>query len=355
MSGFAAYLRRRTIWAVLCPIAWGIVTASHPAAASPSLAKVVNETQPKFVKIYGAGGFRGLESYQSGFLISDSGHVLTVWSYVLDTDYVTVVLNDGRRFQADLVGADPLLEIAVLKIDEDTVSYFDLHDSVQVEPGARILAFSNLFGIATGNEPVSVLHGNVAIKAPLAARRGAFQVRYQGPVYVLDAMTNNPGAAGGAITDRQGHLAGLLGKEIRNSLSNTWLNYAVPISELISAVDDIVAGKLRPSRPLDDPGRYPEHPQSTSLLGLVLVPDVLDKTPPFIDRILPGSPAEEAGLQPDDLVLFVGEYTVQSCKTLKEQLLRTDRRDPVKLVVLRGDELIEFSLQLQLASDSSTP
>ena len=56
-----------------------------------------------------------------------------------------------------------------------------------------MLAFSNLFGVATGDEPASVLHGIVAAKTRLEARRGVFDTPYKGPVYVVDAMTNNPG------------------------------------------------------------------------------------------------------------------------------------------------------------------
>ena len=80
--------------------------------------------QPKIVKIYGAGGFRGMEAYQSGMLISPEGHILTVFSHVLDTDYITAVLADGRRFEAKLLGADPRLEVAVLKIDAAGLALF---------------------------------------------------------------------------------------------------------------------------------------------------------------------------------------------------------------------------------------
>ena len=135
----------------------------------------------------------GLEGYQSGFLISEQGHILTVWSYVLDTDYITVTLDDGRKFQGEIVGADPRLEIAVLKIETDGLQHFKLGDVVGVNPGSRILAFSNLFKIATGDEPNSVLHGIVAATTPLNARRGRFKTTYKGPVYILDAITNNPG------------------------------------------------------------------------------------------------------------------------------------------------------------------
>lgn len=308
-----------------------------------SYATTIAAIQPKLVKIYGAGGLRGLESYQSGMLISADGFVLTAWSYVLDSDVVTVTLDDGRRFTAELVGADPRLEIAVLKIPATELAYFNLDAAVDIDAGGRVLAFSNLYGVATGDEPASVLHGVVSAKTKLSARRGAFQTPYQGTVYVLDAMTNNPGAAGGALTDRQGRLVALLGKELRNALNNTWLNYALPISELVVAVEDIKAGKARP-RNVEEVAKRPVEAHSLAGLGLRLVPDVLAKTPPFVDRIERGSLADKAGLRPDDLVLFVNGRIVSSCKSLVDELSLIDRGEPVQLMVERNSELIEISL-----------
>ncbi|MCA9154338.1 MAG: serine protease [Planctomycetales bacterium] len=312
-------------------------------AAQTSFAGVVDAVQPKIVKIYGAGGFAGLEAYQSGFLISAEGHVLTVWSYVLDTEFITVSLDDGRKFQAELVGTDPRLEIAVLKVPAEQVAFFNLHDAVELEAGDRVLTFSNLFGVATGNEPVSVLHGSVAVKTDLAARRGAFATNYKGPVYVVDAITNNPGAAGGAATDGQGRLVGMLGKELKNSLNDTWLNYAVPIGELVGSVDDIIAGRFRP-RSEDDSLKKPTDAHSLATLGIVLLPNVLSKTPPFVDSVLPTSSAEKAGLRPDDLILFVNDRVATSSDTLRDELSYIDRLDPVRLIVERDKELLEVEL-----------
>ncbi|MFM8250151.1 MAG: S1C family serine protease [Planctomycetota bacterium] len=317
------------------------------AAADPTFAQIVASVQPKVVKIYGAGGIKGLEAYQSGFLISAEGHVLTAWSYVLDTgdDAVTVILDDGRRFSAKLVGADPRLEVAVLKCEATDLPHFKLDNAVVVEPGARVLAFSNLFNVATGNEPASVLKGVVSAKTPLTARRGAYQTTYNGPVYVLDAMTNNPGAPGGLLTDRRGRLVGLIGKELRNAQNSTWLNYAVPIGELVGAVDDILAGKVRPRSAGDQAkAKKPKEPVTLNLLGLTLVPDVLTKTPPYLDRVAVGSVAAKAGLRADDLVLFVNERAVSSCKVLLEELTFIDRLDDVRLIVQRGQELVEVTL-----------
>ena len=296
------------------------------------------------VKVYGAGGIRGLEGYQSGFLISDQGHILTVWSYVLDTDYITVTLDDGRKFEGKIVGADRRLEVAVLKIDTEGLEHFKLGDSVGVNPGARILAFSNLFKIATGDEPNSVLHGIVAATTPLNARRGAFKTTYKGTVYILDAITNNPGAAGGALTTRKGELAGLLGKELRNSQNGTWLNYAMPINELIPAIEDIIAGKTRP-RSFDDDVIRPDVPHTLKTLGVRMVPDVLSKTPPFVDSVTDRSEAEKKGLRPDDLILYINDRRVDSCATLRSELELIDQIDDVTLVIQRGDDLVEIILQ----------
>ena len=311
-----------------------------------SFSTVSATVQSKIVKIYGAGGIKGLEAYQSGFLISEQGHILTVWSYVLDTEYITAVLDDGRKFQATLVGADPRLEIAVLKIETDGLDFFPRKTAVDLEAGDRVLAFSNLYGVATGDEPSSVLHGIVSAKTPLDARRGAFKTTYRGPVFILDAMTNNPGAAGGALTNREGKLAGVLGKELRNSLSNTWLNYAIPMAELNQAIDDILAGKIRP-RSVDETIKRPDHPHTLHKLGILLVPDLLPKTPPFVDRIRNKSSAAKMGLKADDLILFINDRMADSCKTLKNELSLIDQIDSVHLVIQRGQELLELELKLQ--------
>src|SRR5210317_244786 len=104
-------------------------------------------------------------------------------------------------------------------------------------------------------------------------------------------MTNNPGAAGGALTDRSGRLTGILGKELRNSLDNTWLNYSIPISQLNSSIDDMLAGRNPPRRE-DENARRPANPHTLRELGIVLVPDILAKTPPFVDNLLPSTTAQ---------------------------------------------------------------
>jgi serine protease Do len=340
---------RAVALAVACLMAGASDVRASDGAAS--FADVARRVQPKVVKIYGAGGLRGLEAYQTGLLISAQGHVLTVWSYVLDADEVTVVLDDGRRYTARHVAADPLTEIAVVKFEPegDPVPHFELSEATTAEPGARVLAFSNLFGIAAGDEPVSMLHGVVSAVAPLEARRGAFATNYRGEVYVVDAAANNPGAAGGALTDSQGRLLGMLGKELRSNLTGTWLNYALPVSAFAATAEEIMTGRFTPPQ-LSEADR-PDSPLTPAALGIVLVPDVVVRTPPYIDRVLPDSPAARAGLRPDDLVVMVNAQVAPSCRDAVELLSRFESDATVRISVLRGDELIEVTLD----ADSALP
>jgi S1-C subfamily serine protease len=319
------------------------LSAPTTVSAQTSVAEVAQGVQPKIVKIFGAGGLRGLEAYQSGFLISGEGHILTAWSYVLDSDVITVYLHDGQKLTAEVVGMDPRSEIAVLKVNGQGLPHFSLDDAVPLKAGSKVLAFSNMFGVALGNEPVSVLHGVVAAKTELSARRGAFESNYRGQVYVLDAMTNNPGAAGGALTDRNGRLAAVLGKELRSSASNLWLNYALPIAEIKTTVEEILAGKFRPAAHQANQKKPKQH-HTLATLGLNLVPDFLPRTPPFVESVEPKSTAAKSGIRPDDLILFLNGRVVASCKLLADELTFIDRLDPVQLTVQRGQELLEVEL-----------
>jgi len=320
---------------LLVLVGWSCSLGSMAAAAP--VTKAVTSVQPMIVKVYGAGGLRGLEAYQSGILISDDGHVLTTWSYVLDTDEVTVILDDGRKFVADLVGADPGLDMAVLKLEATELPFFDLSAAVDGETGMRVLAFSNLYGVATGDERASVQRGVISAVTKLAGRQGAFTTPYRGEVYVVDAMTNNPGATGGALTDQHGQLLGMLGKELRDQRSDAWLNYAMPIAHLREAVDDIKSGKFRRRDP--ESARQARNPLDLSTFGVVLVPDVVDNTPAYVDAVRPNSPAARAGLRSDDLVLFVGGVLVRSLKDLREQAKLIEQTEEIALTVRRGETL----------------
>lgn len=323
--------------ACLSIILWQSAASAQPHAA-------IDQVQPRVVKLFGAGGFRNLTNYGTGFLVSSDGYIVTVWSHLLDNDTVTVILADGRRFFGRLIAADSSKDVAVLKIDADQLPFFDLEQAASAGPGTRILAFSNVFKVATGDEPVTVMHGVIAARTDLSARRGRFNVPYQGPVYVVDAVTNNPGAAGGVLTTADGRLLGMLGRELKSNETNTWLNYAVPIGEVKQTVQDMIRGTYNKADPLaPDKAKYQTIPRD---FGLILVPDVVFRTPAYIDAVLPESQAAKLGLQSDDLIVFANSELVASIRAFDEILGKLPPGDDLTLIVRRGNQLVTVKMEV---------
>lgn len=311
-------------------------------ASAQSTQETIDAVLPRVVKIFGAGGLQNLEAYGTGFLVSSDGHIVTVWSHLLDTEFVSVVLDDGRRFTAETLGFEPTLELAVLKIDAERLPHFDLEEAAEAGPGTRVLAFSNVFQVAVGDEPVSVVHGVIAATSSLSARRGRYDVAYDGPVYVIDAVTNNSGAAGGVLTTRDGRLLGMIGRQLKNAESNTWLNYAIPVTELATTVEQIQTGDF--SRDRDDESFDQSQNFTAADFGIILVPDVVERTPAYVDEVLRDSAAGAVGLRPDDLIVFANNRLVSSCKTLETELGRLQPADDLTLVVRRGGSLVTVTM-----------
>lgn len=331
----------RRLLCVMVSLCW--LSAAICAQADERHTTIAN-VQPRIVKLFGAGGLSNLANYGTGFLVSADGYIVTVWSHLLDNDVVTVVLSDGRRFFGKLIAADSSKDVAVLKIDAEQLPFFDLDQSGSAGPGARVLAFSNVFKVATGDEPVTVMHGVVSAITDLSARRGRFNVPYQGPVYIVDAVTNNPGAAGGVLTSRDGRLLAMLGRELKSNDSNTWLNYAMPISALRQPVKDMMAGTFTREDPLA--ARDGGHGTNPADLGLILVPDVVYRTPAYVDSVIDASQAAMQGLRPDDLIVFANGELVHSIRAFQEVLSKLPPGDDLTLIVRRGDQLVTTKLQI---------
>ena len=330
-------IRRMALVGVWMIAVGGLLVGAEGRGASPE--ETIAGAARRVVKLYGAGGVRGLEAYQTGILVSPAGHIVTVLSTVLDSESIDCVLDDGRRYPATLIGADPRRELAVLSIAGEDLPCYELPSADppsadpdrlvvpadRVAPGSRVFALSNLFGVAVGDERVSAQHGVVSAVVPLEARRGAHEAPYRGDVYILDCTTSNPGSAGGALVDWRGRLIGMLGKELRATATGVWLNYALPIDEVaLGYLGVIGAGADVPAAATDaDSLAY-----DVALLGVVLVPDLLDKTPPFVESIR----------------VAVNGRSVASRSAVQQRLAALSDGDPVRLTVIRDGGIVECDL-----------
>lgn len=353
-----------------------LILLAAPAAADEPFHKTADEVNSKLVKLFGSGGFRGVASYGTGIVVSPDGHILTAASQLLDTSELVVHLSDGRRMRAAVVVTEPELDAALVKIkvegkkpDEPTgldLPYFDFAAAAKrppAVPGDWVLGFSNQFEFAMRDEAVTVQRGVVAAVAKLSGRRGIFDFPYSGEVYVVDQVTNNPGGAGGALTDRKGNLLGVIGRDVRNTQTETFVNYAIPVAARVEVrdgdkpvtlslpefVDKSMKGQYKPvkrEQVATGPGGY--H-------GIVFVPNVVERTPPYVEDVRPGSPAAKAGLRSDDLVSFVDGEPVYSIKSFNDAMKRTRPGATVRLEVRRGEQLQTVEVKLEDHPKPTTP
>jgi len=310
------------------------------------------------VKLFGAGGIRGLHSYGTGILISNNGEILTINSHILDTQNLRVHLYDGTRYQAKVIAREPELDIALVQIEPkiDVEYYFDVSKAAKLpvlEPGTGILGFSNQFQIATRDDPVSVQQGRISSFGKLVGRVGVHEANYRGDVYIVDAITNNPGAGGGVITNRKGELLAVIGRELRNELTNTWMNYGIPMSATAEGVGKdgkkIQTSVLEVVRLKKNYNPVPPPPKERELKvfhGMVFVPNVVERTPPYLEEVVPGSPAEGAELRPDDLIIYVDGIPVPDITTFNTVLAGYTPNRETKLEVQRGDKVLSVALTL---------
>jgi serine protease Do len=347
-------------WPCLLAVLGLIALAVTPARTDESVSKIADEVNQKLVKLFGAGGFKGLVSYGTGIVVSPDGKILTVNSHILDTRDLRIHMSDGTRYHGRVIAREPELDVAVVQIDTgprklELEHWFDVVKAAKrpvAEPGTNVLAFSNAFQIATRDEALSVQRGVISAYSKLLGRIGIFEASYRGNVYVVDAVTNNPGAGGGIITTRKGEPIAMIGKELRNELTNTWINYGVPFNATVevpdkdgkkitvSVIDLVIKGK--DYKPL--PPR--EKVTNVAFSGIVLVPNVVERTPPYIEEVMPGSPADKAKLRPDDLIVYVDGVPVPDIKSYNNLMATYAPGAEIKLEIQRGEKLSTVSITL---------
>lgn len=325
----------------------GAIVAISAPVRSEEARSLLPDAMSKVVKIFGAGGVGRIEAYGTGVLVSDDGCILTMFGPMLETENLRVVLADGRRRIGRVVGVDQSGQLALVRIDAEGLAHFSL-DPLREDPmpGDAIWALSNLFGIAAGEEAISVQAGIIAARGPLTLSEGAGGEADLGDVYFLDAITNNPGASGGAVIDMRGRLIGIIGKERRSAATGTWVNFAIPTQNVASFVALAREGRAPiPERSRDRSQVDRQAIAKADLRGIVLLPEPIEAMPPFIDAVEPNSPAALAGLRPDDLILFVSEAAVRTTIDVRAHFSDSEQRAPVHVVVLRGEELVAVDLE----------
>jgi len=322
------------------------VAPLHADDAKPSLAPPQAESQNPFaaaidfaqtrtVKLLGAGAGRE-HGYASGIVVSAEGHILTAHGIYVSGDLnarIQIVMPDGRVYPATIERRSEALQVVLLKIDAKTPDFFELPEKPNVEKGDWVLSVANPFKVADRDEPLSVNLGIMSLRTEVDAKKRSQDVDIEGEMLIIDAITSNPGAPGGALMTADKKLAGMIGKIIESKSTNTRLNYAIPSDRLKTFMDN----KEAPAVAIG-----PVTPASTGKadLGIRLFRLSGKRAPAYIDRVAPGSVAEKAGLMKDDLILRIGTDFVSNISDYDEIVAKLRAGEEVPLIFKRKNEVL---------------
>jgi len=272
----------------------------------------------------------------SGVIVREDGFIVTNNHVVQGAERIQVVLNDGRTFDAKLVGRDPSTDVAVLKIEAGDLPVARLAPDASVEVGEWVLAFGNPFGL-----DFTMTAGIVS-----AMGRGNLPLPRESNYVIQDFIQTdaaiNPGNSGGPLVDIDGQVVGLNTAIASGTGAYQGYGFAIPVSIVRQVMDQLIqTGEVR--RAVLGVSIQPVTPLDAEALGLDAARGVM--VADFDDRVQP-NPARRAGMQPRDVILSVDDLPVQTVSGLQQAVAFHDPGDTVELTVWRDGDEREIKVRL---------
>jgi Do/DeqQ family serine protease len=267
------------------------------------------------------GGQREVASAGSGVIVdADNGYILTNHHVVDQADQIQISTIDGEVFDAEVVGSDAATDIAVIKVDASGLTDMPIGDSESVRVGDFVLAIGNPFGLGH-----TVTSGIVSA----LGRSGISRDGYED--FIQTDASINPGNSGGALVNLRGELVGINSAIISRTGGNVGIGFAVPTEIASSIMRQILDfGEVR-----------------RGLLGVSIadvnaeVAEALNSSVTsgaLITRVEPGSAAEDAGLQVDDIIVGVNEKKIAGAAELRNTIGLMRSGDDVDIEYFRDND-----------------
>ena len=258
----------------------------------------------------------------SGVIVDEAGHIVTNHHVIANAESIQVQLADGRVADAHIVGRDPDTDLAVLKINLSPLPIAVFGRSDQLKVGDVVLAIGNPIGLSQ-----TVTHGIVS-----ATSRQQLGIAPLEDFIQTDAPINF-GNSGGALVDSSGALIGINTAIVAKSLGVEGIGFAIPVNMVRGVLSDIIAhGRVIRGWI----GILPEDvtDEQAARLGLAQGGVV-------IANLYVGSPAQEAGLQPGDIMIAVGGTTLHSAQDALGRIANEKPGSTLAIKVLRGKRNLE--------------
>jgi S1-C subfamily serine protease len=305
-----------------------------PGPGASVIPDVADRVLPTVVRINvsGTGSLTEANALGSGVIYRSDGYIITNHHVIEGASAVEVLLANGDRLEAEIIGSDQLNDLAVLKVARDGLPVIALRpDDERLRVGETVVAIGSPFGL-----DATVTSGIIS-----ALNR---DLRVPGSPDVIPAVIQtdaaiNPGNSGGALVDLQGRLVGINTAIMSRSGANQGVGFAVSVRQAVVSSDQLIAQGFV---------RYP-------LLGITGTDVTAQIAESFgldnrrgavVDSVQAGSGAEAAGMRTRDLILAVDGVPLRSMADLVAEVRRRTPGETVVFDVLRGDERLRLEVVL---------
>ncbi|MDO6764578.1 DegQ family serine endoprotease [Agarivorans sp. 1_MG-2023] len=323
-----------------------VLEQTTPAVVNISVAgtKVSQQQLPELFKyFFGPGGNpdtgeqeRPFQGLGSGVVIdAKKGYVITNYHVIHEADEIVVTLKDGRTFEAEVLGSDRHTDIALLKIDADELVDIKLSDSDELRVGDFAIAIGNPFGLGQ-----TVTSGIVS-----ALGRSGLNIENLENFIQTDAAINS-GNSGGALINLRGELIGINTAIIAPNGGNIGIGFAIPSNMVRNLADQIIEfGEVRRGVLGVTGGEL------NSDLAKAFGTD--SQHGAFVNQVMQGSAADQAGIKPGDIIIAVDDKKVKSFAELRAKIGTMGAGKTIKIGAIRDGEDISFKVTLQQAEEQN--
>ena len=285
-----------------------------------------------FTPDFEPGPMRPRGGIGSGFVVDADGYIVTSNHVIAGADTVTVILDDGTRLDAEIVGGDKRTDLALLKVESGeplpTVQ-FEADDATRV--GDWVVAIGNPFGV-----------GKTATFGIVSARARGTGVNPYEDHLQIDAPINS-GNSGGPAVNLHGEVIGVNTSIVSPSGGNVGIGFAVPAATASMVIDDLKAhGHVM--RGWLGVHIQPVTKDIAASLGLEGTEGAI------VARVQPESPAEAAGLEQGDVVTAVDQAPIEDTRALSQTIAAIDAGTSATLTVWRDGQFIELTAAIANAA-----
>jgi S1-C subfamily serine protease len=297
-------------------------------AYSQVVTSVADKVLPSVASLRIGRGGRGFGGAGSGVVITPDGFLVTNAHVVASGSKATASFIDGNEYDVDMVGADPLSDLAVARAHATDLQAITIGNADQLRVGQLVVAVGNPMGFS-GSVTSGVVSG---LGRSLATADGNGHRRFIEDVIQTDAALN-PGNSGGALADSSARLIG-----VNTAVAGMGLGLAVPMNSTTQAILSALMrnGRVRRAYLGIAGGTRPLPPHIAEKLGR--------KAGVEVHEVVANSPAAGGNLRGGDVIVSVGGTGVSKAGDLQRLMVETSIGSKLTLTVLRGDQLVNLDV-----------